>query len=149
MTAPLRDTRITPHPKRDLVMGDMLNAKEVAEILGCSPDDVLNLRQKKVLRGYRYKSRLWRFRRADVEKLAAQRRGSASPEEQGAWKATVTATACMHQGPSETRPYLGLLEKGATVYVVDEKDGWCHFSREPGLKAWVKKSTLSRKGWLG
>lgn len=130
-------------------MGDMLNAKEVAEILGCSPDDVLYLRQKGELRGYRHKSRLWRFRRSDVERLAEERSASPVPEEKGAWKATVTSTACVHEGPGDTHPYVGLLAKGTIVYVTEERGGWCRLSREPRDKAWVKKETLSKKGWFG
>lgn len=51
-------------------MGEMLTAKQAAQILDCCPDDVLHYRQRGLLKGYRHKVRLWRFRKVDVERLA-------------------------------------------------------------------------------
>ena len=67
-------------------MGDMLSAKQAAQILDCSPDDVLHLRKQGLLRGYRHKVRLWRFRKADVEKLARERHLSPAQPPDGPWK---------------------------------------------------------------
>ncbi len=39
---------------------------DVAHILDISPDDVLNLRRRGLLKGVRYKAKGWRFREADV-----------------------------------------------------------------------------------
>ena len=67
-------------------MGDMLSAKEAARILDCSPDDVLHYRQRGLLKGYRHKTRLWRFRKADVERLADGRRLSSTEQKEGPWQ---------------------------------------------------------------
>ena len=43
----------------------LLRSKDVAHILDCSPDDVIELARKKKLTGRR-EGRFWRFRLADV-----------------------------------------------------------------------------------
>lgn len=130
-------------------MGDMLNAKEASGILGCSPDDVLLFRKKGVLRGYRYKKRHWRFRRADVEKLANGTKGSSAQEGEDTGKATLMQTACVYAGPGDSHRYVGLLEKGKMIDVIEEQDDWCAFLTDSGVKAWMKTSNLSEKGGFG
>ena len=43
----------------------LLNSKEVAQILDCSPDDVLVLAHRGKLKGTKV-GRFWRYRRTDV-----------------------------------------------------------------------------------
>ena len=44
---------------------DLLRSKDVAHILDCSPDDVIELARKKKLKGTKT-GRFWRFRPEDV-----------------------------------------------------------------------------------
>jgi hypothetical protein len=134
-------------------MGDMLSARQAAGILGCSPDDVLIYRHRGSLRGYRHKTRLWRFRRVDVEKLADEIRDSSTRQQgNGSWKGTVTTVACVYSGPGDTHRFEGLIQKGTAVLVIEERNGWCAFVRELGkeskTKVWIQQSTLSRNGLL-
>ena len=127
-------------------MGDMLNAKQAAQILGCSPDDVLVYRQRGLLRGYRHKTRFWRFRREDVENLAKGGHISSAQQGGGSEKATVRRSACAYAGPGDSHRYVGLLDKGKAVHVTEEHDDWCAFLTDSGVKAWVKASNLAKKG---
>ena len=55
--------------------GPMLRSKDVAHILDCSPDDVIVLAQKGILKATKH-GRFWRFEEADVRaygKKAKQR----------------------------------------------------------------------------
>jgi excisionase family DNA binding protein len=53
----------------------LLNSKEVAEILDCSPDTVNELARKSVLPGIK-KGRQWRFRKRDIASFKRQLRGT-------------------------------------------------------------------------
>lgn len=54
---------------------EMLNSRQVAEILDCSPDTVNELARKSVLPAYK-KGRQWRFRRRDITSFKRQLRGT-------------------------------------------------------------------------
>ncbi len=129
-------------------MKNMIDAKEAARILGCCPDEVLVSRQKGLIRGYRYKSRLWRFRRADVKRLAEEMRASAAEPPKRSKPARMAATACVYAGPGPSHAYLGLVQKGTAINVIEEGNGWCSFfQEESGTKAWVQRShTLRQDG---
>ena len=64
---------------RDAAMLDtedsLLNSKEVAEILDCSPDTVNELARKSVLPAVK-KGRQWRFRKRDIASFKRQLRGT-------------------------------------------------------------------------
>jgi len=64
---------------RDAAMVDtedsLLNSKEVAEILDCSPDTVNELARKSVLPAVK-KGRQWRFRKRDIASFKRQLRGT-------------------------------------------------------------------------
>jgi hypothetical protein len=125
---------------------NMIDAKEAARILGCCPDEVLVSRQRGLIRGYRYKSRLWRFRRADVDRLAEEMRASAAEPPGRSKPARMAATACVYAGPDQSHAYLGLVQKGTAIHVVEESNGWCSFFlEESGTKAWVQRSYTSRQ----
>jgi excisionase family DNA binding protein len=53
----------------------LLNSRQVAEILDCSPDTVDELARKSVLPGFK-KGRQWRFRKRDITSFKRQLRGS-------------------------------------------------------------------------
>jgi excisionase family DNA binding protein len=53
----------------------LLNSKEVAEILDCSPDTVNELARKSVLPAFK-KGRQWRFRKRDIASFKRQLRGA-------------------------------------------------------------------------
>jgi len=53
----------------------LLNSKEVAEILDCSPDTVNELARKSVLPAFK-KGRQWRFRKRDIASFKRQLRGT-------------------------------------------------------------------------
>jgi len=53
----------------------LLNSKEVAEILDCSPDKVNELARKSVLPAFK-KGRQWRFRKRDIAFFKRQLRGT-------------------------------------------------------------------------
>jgi len=53
----------------------LLNSKEVAEILDCSPDTVNELARKSVLPGFK-RGRQWRFRKRDITSFKRQLRGT-------------------------------------------------------------------------
>ncbi|HSV09042.1 MAG TPA: helix-turn-helix domain-containing protein [Candidatus Nitrosopolaris sp.] len=53
----------------------LLNSKEVAEILDCSPDTVNELARKSVLPAFK-KGRQWRFRKRDIAFFKRQLRGT-------------------------------------------------------------------------
>jgi len=53
----------------------LLNSKEVAEILDCSPDTVNELARKSVLTAFK-KGRQWRFRKRDITSFKRQLRGT-------------------------------------------------------------------------
>jgi excisionase family DNA binding protein len=53
----------------------LLNSKEVAEILDCSPDTVNELARKSVLPAFK-KGRQWRFRKRDIISFKRQLRGT-------------------------------------------------------------------------
>ncbi len=65
-------------------MKHFLSAKQAAEILDCSPDHILESRKRGVIKGYRYKKRLWRFRREDVEKPASGKGTDSGKHREGA-----------------------------------------------------------------
>jgi excisionase family DNA binding protein len=54
---------------------DVLNSREVAEILDCSPDTVNELARKSVLPAFK-KGRQWRFRKRDITSFKRQLRGT-------------------------------------------------------------------------
>jgi len=64
---------------RDAAMLDtedsLLNSKEVAEILDCSPDTVNELARKSVLPAFK-NGRQWRFRKRDIASFKRQLRGT-------------------------------------------------------------------------
>jgi excisionase family DNA binding protein len=53
----------------------VLNSREVAEILDCSPDTVNELARKSVLPAFK-KGRQWRFRKRDITSFKRQLRGT-------------------------------------------------------------------------
>jgi len=53
----------------------LLNSKEVAEILDCSPDTVNELARKNVLPAFK-RGRQWRFRKRDITSFKRQLRGT-------------------------------------------------------------------------
>lgn len=53
----------------------LLNSKEVAEILDCSPDTVNELARKSELPAFK-KGRQWRFRKRDITSFKRQLRGT-------------------------------------------------------------------------
>ena len=53
----------------------LLNSKEVAEILDCSPDTVNELARKTVLPAFK-RGRQWRFHKRDITSFKRQLRGS-------------------------------------------------------------------------
>jgi excisionase family DNA binding protein len=53
----------------------LLNSKEVAQILDCSPDTVNELARKSVLPAFK-KGRQWRFRKRDITSFKRQLRGT-------------------------------------------------------------------------
>ena len=53
----------------------LLNSKDVAEILDCSPDTVNELARKSVLPAFK-KGRQWRFRKRDITSFKRQLRGT-------------------------------------------------------------------------
>lgn len=53
----------------------LLNSKEVAEILDCSPDTVNELARKSVLPAFK-NGRQWRFRKRDITSFKRQLRGT-------------------------------------------------------------------------
>ena len=54
---------------------NLLNSKEVAEILDCSPDTVNELARKSILPAVK-RGRQWRFRRRDIASFKRQLRGT-------------------------------------------------------------------------
>jgi len=57
------------------VEDSLLNSKEVAEILDCSPDTVNELARKNVLSAFK-RGRQWRFRKRDITSFKRQLRGT-------------------------------------------------------------------------
>ena len=57
------------------VEDSLLNSKEVAEILDCSPDAVNELARKNVLPAFK-RGRQWRFRKRDIASFKRQLRGT-------------------------------------------------------------------------
>jgi excisionase family DNA binding protein len=53
----------------------LLNSKDVAEILDCSPDVVNELARKSVLPAFK-NGRQWRFRKRDIASFKRQLRGT-------------------------------------------------------------------------
>ena len=53
----------------------LLNSKQVAEILDCSPDTVNELARKSVLPAFK-RGRQWRFRKRDIASFKRQLRGT-------------------------------------------------------------------------
>jgi excisionase family DNA binding protein len=53
----------------------LLNSKEVAQILDCSPDTVNELARKSILPAVK-RGRQWRFRRRDIASFKRQLRGT-------------------------------------------------------------------------
>jgi len=53
----------------------LLNSKDVAQILDCSPDTVNELARKSVLPAVK-RGRQWRFRRRDIASFKRQLRGA-------------------------------------------------------------------------
>jgi excisionase family DNA binding protein len=53
----------------------LLNSKDVAEILDCSPDTVNELARKSILPAFK-KGRQWRFRKRDIASFKRQLRGT-------------------------------------------------------------------------
>jgi excisionase family DNA binding protein len=53
----------------------LLNSKEVAEILDCSPDTVNELARKSILPAFK-RGRQWRFRKRDITSFKRQLRGT-------------------------------------------------------------------------
>ena len=53
----------------------LLNSKQVAEILDCSPDTVNEFARKSVLPAFK-KGRQWRFRKRDIASFKRQLRGT-------------------------------------------------------------------------
>ena len=57
------------------VEDSLLNSKEVAEILDCSPDTVNELARKNALPAFK-RGRQWRFRKRDITSFKRQLRGT-------------------------------------------------------------------------
>jgi excisionase family DNA binding protein len=57
------------------VEDSLLNSKEVADILDCSPDSVNELARKSILPAFK-KGRQWRFRKRDITSFKRQLRGT-------------------------------------------------------------------------
>ncbi len=57
------------------VEDSLLNSKEVADILDCSPDVVNELARKSILPALK-KGRQWRFRKRDIASFKRQLRGT-------------------------------------------------------------------------
>ncbi len=57
------------------VEDSLLNSKEVADILDCSPDVVNELARKSILPALK-KGRQWRFRKRDITSFKRQLRGT-------------------------------------------------------------------------
>jgi len=57
------------------VEDSLLNSKEVAELLDCSPDTVNELARKSILPGFK-RGRQWRFRKRDIASFKRQLRGT-------------------------------------------------------------------------
>jgi len=133
---------------RGLPMEKLINAKEAARILGCSPDDVLDCRQKGEIKGFRHKSRYWRFRKVDIERMAKKRGNSSSEITEAEEMVAVTKQACAYSGPGDSYDYLGLIFKGAKVNVIEEKGSWCRVLLfawgDP--KVWIQRSFISKVG---
>ncbi|HYR96629.1 MAG TPA: helix-turn-helix domain-containing protein [Candidatus Binatus sp.] len=53
----------------------LLNSKDVAEILDCSPDTVNELARKSILPAFK-KGRQWRFRKREITSFKRQLRGT-------------------------------------------------------------------------
>ena len=53
----------------------LLNSKQVAEILDCSPDTVNEFARKSILPAFK-RGRQWRFRRRDITSFKRQLRGT-------------------------------------------------------------------------
>ena len=53
----------------------LLNSRDVAEILDCSPDTVNELARKSILPAFK-KGRQWRFRKRDIASFKRQLRGT-------------------------------------------------------------------------
>jgi len=53
----------------------LLNSKDVAEILDCSPDTVNELARKSILPAFK-KGRQWRFRKREIISFKRQLRGT-------------------------------------------------------------------------
>jgi excisionase family DNA binding protein len=53
----------------------LLNSKEVAQILDCSPDTVNELARRSALPAFK-KGRQWRFRKRDIASFKRQLRGT-------------------------------------------------------------------------
>jgi len=53
----------------------LLNSKDVAEILDCSPDTVNELARKSILPAFK-KGRQWRFRNREITSFKRQLRGT-------------------------------------------------------------------------
>jgi len=53
----------------------LLNSKDVAEILDCSPDTVNELARNSILPAFK-KGRQWRFRKRDITSFKRQLRGT-------------------------------------------------------------------------
>ncbi|TMB20874.1 MAG: helix-turn-helix domain-containing protein [Deltaproteobacteria bacterium] len=56
------------------VEDNLLNSKEVAELLDCSPDTVNELARKSILPAFK-RGRQWRFRKRDITSFKRQLRG--------------------------------------------------------------------------
>ena len=56
------------------VEDNLLNSKEVAELLDCSPDMVNELARKSILPAFK-RGRQWRFRKRDITSFKRQLRG--------------------------------------------------------------------------
>jgi len=56
------------------VEDSLLNSKEVAELLDCSPDTVNELARKNILPAFK-RGRQWRFRKRDITSFKRQLRG--------------------------------------------------------------------------
>jgi excisionase family DNA binding protein len=57
------------------VEDSLLNSKEVAELLDCSPDTVNELARKSILPAFK-RGRQWRFRKRDIASFKRQLRGT-------------------------------------------------------------------------
>lgn len=127
-------------------MENMINARQAARILGCSPDDVLAWRRRGEIKGFRHKTRFWRFRRGDVARLAKSKGSPSVETTEGGEMVAVTKQACAYSGPGDSYDYLGLIFKGAKVNVIEEKGSWCRvfLSTLGDPKVWIRKSFTSK-----